>query len=120
MDALAWFLSNHGPDAENKISSLYKMMEDSSSSSSSSYEADIFYVEELDQEQFPHLKEYRLGVELLTPKHEKLHLEFHGLSSTSSTAPLTPKQQERWINAFNTLTACLTCVNVAHSSVIIK
>lgn len=116
---VGWFLSKRGPDAEESISRFLKFIDEK-------YLYSPYYAAGIHKRQPLPVAEHRLGVELLVPRHEKLHFEGAGfrltnhLSAMSSEPTLTSEQRERWTNAFKTLAANLRCVNVVHSPLVIN
>lgn len=95
-DIFVWFLSMRGGDAEESISKLLEDIEVHGRQEMRCY-----------RQPFSHTKEQRIGVDLLAPRNERLHLDYAGLtkhrSSGSPELPLTPEQRERWNYAFKTL-----------------
>lgn len=105
-----WFLSIRGPDAEDTVAKLLAVTNDHSFSR----DGMRFYLFP-----FSHVLEHRMGVNLLAPKHERLHFENAGLGKRSSTRssepPLTLEQRKRWRDAFETLTRILPlCASFLH------
>lgn len=104
---LGWFLSIRGPDAEERITKLREAIDDAHFSN---------VTREYLKSPFSRAIEHRLGVTLVTPRHERLHFENDRLTKHPSTGtrssepPLTLEQRKRWTDAFETLSRNLWCV----------
>lgn len=105
-NVFGWFLSIRGPGAEEYITKLLEAIDDPSLLNPASI---LIY-----KRQFSCAIEHRLGVDLLAPRHERLHFENAGLTKHPSTGtrasepPLTLQQRKSWTNAFETLTRNLS------------
>lgn len=111
-NVIGWFLSSYGLEAENSIARLLTVITVDYQLQTDSGDAELLKLDVLHHD----LVEHRLGVELIAPRHEKIHFDGTGLTkhlpTTSSDPPLTPEQRKIWMTAFITFSVRLRCVNV--------